>query len=190
MLALLVAAAGNLAAQSITTGDVSGVVTDTSGAVVPNAAVTLKSTDSGATQSTISNAQGAYRVALVRPGSYSVTAQAPGFRAITQSTVVYVGQAASVNLQLPVGAATQTVEVTAQAAPVEAEDGNLTTTFDLQAVSSLPNPGNDLSAVALTAPGMVMNTSRSNSHQLRQPWIAWSLRSTRTSSCVYIAASS
>lgn len=159
MLALLVAAAGNLAAQSITTGDVSGVVTDTSGAVVPNATVILKSTESGATQSTATNGQGAYRFALLKPGSYSVTAEAAGFHPITQATVVYVGQAASVNLRLPVGAATQTVEVTAQAAPVETEDGNLTTTFDLRAVSSLPNPGNDLSAVALTAPGVVMNTT-------------------------------
>ena len=56
------------AAQSLTSGDVSGTVTDPTGAVVPNASLTLKSNDSGTAQTRTTNAQGSYRFSLLAPG--------------------------------------------------------------------------------------------------------------------------
>ena len=67
-------------AQSLTSGGVTGTVTDPSGAAVPNANVTLKNNDTGATQNTTTNSTGAYRFALLNPGSYSLSVKAPGFQ--------------------------------------------------------------------------------------------------------------
>ena len=79
LLALLVFAAAlapSLMAQSLVSGDLTGTVTDPSGAVVPNATVTLKSDATGATRTTTTNANGAYRFSLLPPGSYTVSVAA------------------------------------------------------------------------------------------------------------------
>ena len=63
-------------AQSVTSGDLTGTVTDTSGAVIPEATVTLKSTSEGTTQTTVANQSGAYHFSLLKPGNYMVSATA------------------------------------------------------------------------------------------------------------------
>src|SRR5438270_12361934 len=145
-------------AQSITTGDITGVVTDPSGAVVPNANVTLKNRDTGAAQSRTTNAQGVYRFQLLTPGNYTVSSSAPGFQTVSQNATVTVGQATQVNLQAALASASQTVEVTAEGGVVQTEPGNIATTFTPQKIENMPNPGNDLSYIVQTAPGAVMNT--------------------------------
>src|SRR6516165_6656530 len=67
-------------AQSLTSGSVTGTVTDPSGAAVPNATVTLKNNDTGAAQNTTTNSTGAYRFALLNPGSYGISVKATGFQ--------------------------------------------------------------------------------------------------------------
>ena len=145
-------------AQSITTGDITGVVTDPSGAVVPNANVTLKNRDTGATQTRTTNAQGVYRFQFLSPGNYMVSSSAPGFQNVSQNATVSVGQATQVNLQAAVASSSQTVEVTAEGGVVQTEPGNIATTFAPQQIENMPNPGNDLSYIVQTAPGAVMNT--------------------------------
>jgi protocatechuate 3,4-dioxygenase beta subunit len=66
-----------LSAQSLTSGDVTGTVLDPSGAAVPNATVSLKNNDTGATQNTTTTSTGAYRFHLLNPGSYTVRAILP-----------------------------------------------------------------------------------------------------------------
>jgi len=145
-------------AQSITSGDVTGTVTDPSNAAVPNANVTLKNRDTGATQTRTTNGQGYYRFQLLNPGNYTVSVSAPGFQAGEQPVSVVVGQASAVNVQLSLAGASQTVEVTAEGGVVQTENGNISTTFTPQQIELLPNPGNDLSYIVQTAPGAVMNT--------------------------------
>jgi hypothetical protein len=109
LLALLVAwQAIPAAAQSLTSGDIAGTVTDPSGAVIPNATLTLKSNDTGATQTRTTNAQGAYRFSLLAPGTYTVSVTASGFQATQKQVTVTVGQAANANLQMGLGSASQT----------------------------------------------------------------------------------
>src|SRR5436305_1834522 len=145
-------------AQSLVSGDVTGIVSDPSGAVVPNATVTTKKKGTGQTQSATSNAACVYRFSLLSPGSYTVTGSAQGFQNKSQAVTVAVGQAATLNLQLPVGSSSQTVEVTAEAGIMQAQNGNISTTFTPEKVQLVPNPGNDLSYLVQTAPGAVMNT--------------------------------
>src|SRR5271157_5901653 len=106
-------------AQTTTTGDISGVVTDQTGALVPNAALTLKSLSTGSTASATSNAQGAYRFALVAPGSYSVTARAQGFQAVSKSVSVALGSDTAANIQLSISSSQETIEVTGATTSVE-----------------------------------------------------------------------
>ena len=146
-------------AQTITTGELAGTVTDPSGAVVANAPVQLKSLDEGSVNNQNTSNNGYYHFAYLKPGNYSITVNAPGFQTAEKKVTVALGAAASANFQLGLGSSTTTVEVTTGAQAIETEDANLTANFNARQVELLPNPGNDLSAVALTAPGAVMNTA-------------------------------
>jgi hypothetical protein len=146
------------AAQSLTSGDVTGTVTDPSGAVVSTATVTLKNNQTGSTQSHAANAQGVYRFSLLAPGSYTVSASSTGFETVTQTTNVTIGQTTQANIQLAISGSATTVEVQDVGGVVQAENGDVSTSFSEQQVANVPNPGNDLSYLLQTAPGAVMNT--------------------------------
>ena len=143
-------------AQSVTAGDLAGVVTDPSGAVVPNVKITATNDATGATHTTNTNGEGFYRFSLLMPGTYTVTVSASGFQPITQKTQVVVGQTASGNISLAVTGTNTTVEVTTTATQIE--NANISTSFSQEQIALVPNPGNDLSAVAQTSPGITMNT--------------------------------
>ena len=144
--------------QSLTSGDVAGVVTDPSGAAIPNAAVTLKNNATGATQTHSTNDQGSYRFSLLSPGEYTISVSASNFQASQQSTSVSVGQTTTLNVQVQLSSATQTVEVNAGGDVVQTQNADLTTSFSAEQISQVPNPGNDLSYIVQTSPGAVMNT--------------------------------
>jgi hypothetical protein len=159
MFVLAAMAVASLHAQTSTTGDIAGVVTDQTSAVVPGASVTLKNLDNGSSTSTITSSEGSYNFAFLQPGNYSITASGSGFRKIVKDVTVALGSSIAANLQLTISSQGQTVEVTDTVTGVQTEDANLETNFNAQQIAVLPNPGNDLSAVALTAPGVVMNTT-------------------------------
>ena len=143
----------------MTTGDIVGVVTDPSGAVLPNVTVTLKNNSTGLTQSTTTNSSGTYRFDLLQPGPYTVIVAQQGFNSQNQTVTVALGQVQRANMQLQVGTASQTVEVTAAAPVLQTETGNISTSFNTQQIENIPNPGNDMTYVAQTAPGVAINTS-------------------------------
>jgi Carboxypeptidase regulatory-like domain len=94
-------------------GSISGLVQDPTGAVVPNAQVTLLNTDQGITLTTTTNSGGAYTFSPVRIGHYSVSVSAPGFATTNQQNLqVTVGLALQANVQLKTGANSETVQVT------------------------------------------------------------------------------
>src|SRR6185312_152147 len=145
-------------AQTTTTGDVSGVVTDPSGAAIPGAKVTLTNQSTGAVHNTQANANGSYRFSLLPPGSYEVSATATGFTPQKARVRVAVGQIEAANISLRVGAATQTVTVTGEQAPVQVNNGNVSTSFSPAQVALVPNSGGDLTQTVQTTPGATMNT--------------------------------
>ena len=149
---------GVLLAQSTTNGAISGTVTDPTGAVLPDITVNLKSTEKGFTSSTKTNGQGFYQFPLLEPGTYAIRISATSFKTSTLVTTVSVGATSIVNTKLEVGAAGTTVEVTSEAALLQTESAEISTTFNAREISEVPNPGNDLSFVAQTAAGSVMNT--------------------------------
>ena len=146
-------------AQSIVTGGLGGTVTDSSGAVIAGANVTLKNADTGAVLTTTTTTNGTYQFTLLKPGNYAVTVSHEGFKQVSQPTQVLLGQIAVANVQLQVGATTETVTVTEQGALLQTEDANISSNFDTQQIQNIPNPGNDITYVAQTAPGVTMNNS-------------------------------
>ena len=157
--ALVLFSSQPLAAQTTISGDLAGSVTDPVGAVIPNAQVTAKNNANGATAQTTTAGDGNYRFSLLQPGRYTVTATAPGFQTAQTDVSVAVGTASTANLKLPVGSETQTVEVTESAPLLQTENGNISTTFNTQQISALPNPGNDITFMGQLAPGSVINST-------------------------------
>src|SRR3954453_8791762 len=95
-------------------GTVRGVVTDPSGATVPEASVTVKNVNTGLTQTVKTSNDGVYTVLYLPAGNYTVTTEKAGFRkAETSGIEVHVATVASVDVTLAVGAVDQAVDVTA-----------------------------------------------------------------------------
>jgi hypothetical protein len=146
-------------AQSNISGDITGTVTDPSGKAVVGATVTVKSQTTDATKVATTGETGSYRVSLLSPGTYTITATSAGFQTSSTTVAVSAGQINQQDIALSVGSGATTVEVTGTEVPLlHTEDANITTTFDMQQVQNLPNPGNDLTFIAQTSPGAVMNT--------------------------------
>jgi hypothetical protein len=144
--------------QSITTGEVSGVVTDATDAVVPNVVVGLKSIEKGFTQTTTTSALGIYRFPLLAPGGYVVSATVTGFASTSRNVTVAVGQIASADIKLSTGMVSTKMEVTSETPLLDNQNADESTTFNSKQVADIPNPGSDLTYLAQTAPGAVMNT--------------------------------
>jgi Carboxypeptidase regulatory-like domain len=145
-------------AQSTTNGAISGTISDPTGAILPGVTVNLKSVEKGFTQTTTTNAQGSYQFPLLEPGTYTLTISAPNFKTSVATTSVSIGQTAIVNSKLELGAAGTTVEVSGEAPMLQTESAEISTTFNAREIAEVPNPGNDLTFVAQTAAGSVMNT--------------------------------
>ena len=142
--------------QSLTTGNITGTVLDPSHAVVPNAPVSLKGMDTGYTASATTNSNGGYGFSLLRPGRYQVTVKQPGFAEVVQSVEVQVGQTSNLEINLTVAKGTETVEVSGTAPLINTEPSQ-NTAFTQEEVAQLPSAGGDITNIADTAPGAVVN---------------------------------
>jgi len=145
-------------AQNNTSGDIAGTVTDPSGAAIAGASVTITSKSSGSSKTVTSGAHGEYRASLLEPGDYAVAISAAGFQGEHTVITVAIGQIASGDVKLSVGKTTTVVDVAASEPLLHTEDAQISTSFSMEQIQALPNPGNDLTFVAQTSPGAVMNT--------------------------------
>jgi len=144
--------------QTATTGDVAGVVKDSTDAVIAGATVSLKSLERGDVRTTVTNEVGAYRFPFLRPGSYTISAESTGLKTSVVAITVQVGQVSSIDLVAALQATQQVVEVTSAAPTLSTDNANLATTFSSSQVQDLPMPGGDLSTVAFSVPGVVLST--------------------------------
>ncbi|MGA2048447.1 MAG: TonB-dependent receptor [Terracidiphilus sp.] len=136
-------------------GSISGTIQDTTGAVVPGALVTLLNTDQGITLQTTSGSTGAYTFSPVRAGHYKISATAKGFSKTTQDNVtVNVAQSLLVNIQLKLGAATETVEVSTAPPLLQTEEASVGQVVTEESVNSLPLNGRNFTFLAQLGAGM------------------------------------
>jgi hypothetical protein len=156
---IVTACALQTSAQSITSGDVTGVVTDPTHAAVPSASVRLTNTDTNASQTATTSGQGAYHFAFVKPGTYKLSVSASGFGAQERGGIVVTpGQPTAADFQLQISSVATTVDVEESGVVLQTENADFTTHYSGRQIENLPNPGGDITYIAQTAPGVVMNT--------------------------------
>jgi Carboxypeptidase regulatory-like domain len=156
---LAISFARELNAQTTTSGAVTGVVTDPSHAVVPDAHVEIEDNAKGTSQATKTDQDGVYRFFFLAPGSYTLTITRNGFREERRAVNVLLGPAGTVNVTLEIAKERATVKVTEEVPLIKAVNGDVATTLNRQQVSQVPNPGNDITYIVQLAPGVLMNTS-------------------------------
>src|SRR3984957_20619869 len=150
MLALACLFTAQLQGQAISTAQLNGTVHDQSGAVIPNATVTIADTSRGFSRTTTSDAQGNYKLVLLPPGTYTVTASYKGFNTLVSKNVVLnIGDESQLPLSLSVGSS-ETVTVTSGADLIEAQRSSQSTTIDQERIDNLPTNGRNYINFTLT----------------------------------------
>jgi len=156
LLFLLFLACANLFGQAGATGTILGTVTDSTGAVVPNAKITVTNTATKVSFETVSNSAGDYNAPALNPGTYTVTAEARGFqKAVVTSFTLTVNQHARVDISLKPGAITETVEATAQAVTLDTDTAELSNLVSQTQVENLPLNGRNFMQLLLVGAGAV-----------------------------------
>jgi Carboxypeptidase regulatory-like domain/TonB dependent receptor-like, beta-barrel len=163
-LVLFVSLALSIAQAQIETGTIIGVVQDSAGEVVPNAAVTLTQIATGVARQTHTNNQGAFNAQFMALGTYAITVTAKGFQTKTlRGITLQVDQTANLTIVLAVGSVSQSVEVTAAAPLVDTTTSSLGQVIDNHEVLSMPLNGRNAFALGLlvgnTAPVQGMGTN-------------------------------
>jgi len=149
-----------LSAQSTTQGAIAGTVEDPSGAVVSGAAVTIRNTATNASVRVTADGSGYFNAPLLEPGTYTVTVTAQGFATYTANNVsVLVGQLTSVLPHLALSSSTAEVVVTEQTPTMNLTSPDFTDTLNTRALQSIPINNKRWSALAMTTPGVVADTS-------------------------------
>jgi hypothetical protein len=149
-------------AQSAVTGAMSGTVSDATGGVVPGATVVVIDTGTEAKQVVKTNAEGRYTVGLLKPGLYKVTASAESLKSDTLEVTVILGTTVPSDIKVTPSGNSTVIEVTSTSLPlVDTQNVALATTFNEEQIQELPTPGGDVTTVAFTAPGVVVNAGGS-----------------------------
>src|SRR5579871_2357646 len=151
----LVLLSTQVAFGQVDAGSISGTVTDSTGAVVPDAQISLVNTDQGITLQTRSGPSGVYTFAPVRIGHYKITVTANGFATTTQTNLtVQVAQALEVNIPLKPGSATETVQVNEAPPLLQTEEASTGQVIGRQQVDELPLNGRNIMFLAQLGAGM------------------------------------
>jgi hypothetical protein len=145
-----------------TSGQISGHVTDSTGAAIPQVAITLTDTATGGIRSTFSTSAGDYEFPDVQPGNYKLQATHPSFKTDTIENVeLQVQQSLRQDFALQVGQVTESVTVEASAALLQSDNPTLGTVVPTQTVSQMPlNSRNYLSLVAVSANTNTLSTAQ------------------------------
>jgi hypothetical protein len=147
----------HLVSAQVSTGTVSGVVQDASGAAIPGAMVTIKNLDTGTTRILTTDAGGRYTAPDLPLGNYEIQAQQSGFQTEVRSGInLTVGREAVVNLGLKVGQISEKVVVTGEAPLVESTTATLSSLVDERTIRDLPLNGRSYDRLALLQPGVVI----------------------------------
>ncbi len=144
-----------LSAQAIGSSGIDGTVIDPSGAVIPGAQITIRNVATGVSRSVTADSRGHYRAILLQPGDYEVTGAYSGFATVKRSGIrLQVGVTATIDLELPVATAAETITVTEAAPITEPERTEVADIVGPRAVENLPINGRRWDNFALLTPGV------------------------------------
>jgi outer membrane receptor protein involved in Fe transport len=133
-----------------------GQVTDSTGAVIPDATIVARHVSTGVARTTRTNEAGYYTIPLLNSGAYEITAQAPGFKSLTKSGITLeIAQIARVDLRLEVGEVKENLQVTDTAPILQTESASVSQLIGQQFVMDLPLNGRNFTTLATLVPGTV-----------------------------------
>jgi hypothetical protein len=149
--------------QGETTSAIIGQVSDASGAAVPRATVTVTNQETGLRRSASTDDSGRFNFPQLKPGAYSVKVEAEGFEPMQDDAVsAGLGQKQTVGFIVRVARAKESIEVMSEAAILNPENANTSTTLSARVLEDLPNPGGDLTYPLQFAAGALVNTAGSS----------------------------
>src|ERR1700691_4250622 len=149
-------------AQGETTSAIVGQVRDTTNAVVPGATVAIANLETGLRRTAKTDDAGRFNFPQLKPGIYSVKAEAQGFEPQQNDNVASgLGQKQTVDFTLKIARSNEVVEVSSEAPLINPENANTSTTLNTSALEDLPNPGGDLTYPLQFSPGALINTAGS-----------------------------
>jgi hypothetical protein len=164
---LLCVIPASLCAQTVG-GTILGVVQDQQGAVIAKAEISARSLDTGAIRKTVSEDNGEYRIPSLPAGAYEISVTTPGFKTEVRSgIVVTVGADVGVNFAMTVGAITDKVEVTGEAAQVDTSSSTMGGFVSSATIRELPLNGRDWLQLTLLQPGALQNAGEYQSDTSR-----------------------
>jgi len=167
-IALLVFSAGIAAAQSKTSGTLSGTVTDPTDSAVPGAKITATNAGMGISFEAMTDDRGAYRIPLLPPGAYEIKVEKAGFGGQSRKGVtITVGEAQVADFKLAIGTSTQIVEVAGEAPMIETERTQQSNTLNEASVRNLPINRRDYLAFSLLVPGVTDSKALADSNSFR-----------------------
>ena len=144
-----------VARGQVTTGTISGSVTDSTGAVLPAASVVILNEETGLSRSLNTDAGGRYLAPSLSLGRYRITISQPGFQTEVRTGIILtIGRNAVVDTQLQIGAVSQTVEVTGEAPLVETRESAVAYLVNSTTISELPLNGRDITQLIFLQPGV------------------------------------
>lgn len=161
LIAGVLAALGS-AAHAQFRASIQGTVTDSTGAAIPNAQVSLKDNETNATQTATTSAAGVYNFGALPPDHFNLTASAPGFKQkVLNNLTIIPEQANSVNVQLDLGDTSTTVDVSADAASaIDTETSNIGGTVTSNDIQHMPSFNRDVFTLTQLAPGAVSDNGQ------------------------------
>jgi hypothetical protein len=164
-LALVIAACMHpawLGAQAVT-GTILGTVTDSTGAIMPGATVTLTNAGTGLVRTLVTDAAGEYTAPSLPTGKYSISAELSGFKHVTVPDVnLGVDQHVRINVRLEIGAVEESVTVTGASPLVQTSTSELGTTVQEEQIQTLPLNGRNFVNLTRTVPGVVRGVPGAN----------------------------
>src|SRR5579863_6256448 len=139
----------------ISTSTLTGTLTDASGLAVPRVSVTATAKSTSFSRTATSNETGNYVISELPPGAYEVSAEAAGFKkAVVSEIRLFVGQTATVDIQLELGQVTESVSVTSEAPLLQEESGQVGTVIEGKQLTDIPLNGRNFLQLNLLSPGV------------------------------------
>jgi len=146
------------------TGTISGSVTDESGAVVPNATVTVTNKSTGFTRTMTTNAEGLFSAPALQAGDYEVRVEMQGFRTLVRPATVQAGDTTSVTLPMQVGGTKDVVTVEGVAPQINYESHSLDGVISRQKIEGLPLNGRSFMQLASIEPGVTVSAGTTSQY--------------------------
>ena len=160
---LIIAPGAPLLSQTASTGALSGTVTDSSGAVVAGAAVSVTNEATGEVRHLTTESDGSFLASLLAPGNYQIEVEGKGFKNLLRKGIsVFVTEKKDLRLVLNVGAATETVEVQSENPLLKTEDSALGDVTDRETVSAMPLVNRNYTQIVGLSPGVVTNVNNAS----------------------------